>query len=785
MATLEWDFRVVNANTVERALAGIERRVAVHNQRIARTLGQSGRAPGRGAGGGSAGSAANQETAFANKVAVDRLRAETKANLAIQKSQLKRVETVERSELSAINRAKAARLSGVAQEKAFTSKIAIEKMRADAKAQLSGQKMAFQRVQSAERAELSAIRRIESARISSDARAARAAAQELKVRARAADQAWKARERASIKTGRAVGSSVTGAVGGVGRLAGAALSIGGGFALAGALSAQQSEAAQASDLANQAGTPEQKGQLLKEARSVRGATGAEALSGMGEFYTKTGDMSTARQMIGQLSDLSIATGTDLGEMGATAGEVFNVLKDQISDPVERMKQMGDVMRTLAQQGSMGAVEIRDLATQFGKLGGATRDFEGGAPELLKMVGAFAQVSKAAGGSSSAEDAATSVARLGSDIVTNKKKFKALGVNIKSTADPTKLRNPMEIIADVLDKTGGDVEKTSGLLGMESRKVLKGFTGTYGEAEKKEKGSGKAAVMAKFQEFAGANLSQEDINERVGSRMEDSDMQFKEAMKKFNAAMGTQMLPAITKLIPKFVELIEPMTKFAAGAAKVAEYLIDNPLKGLGAIVGAKITADIAGAKLSEVLAKTVATSLGKSLGIIGIAAATFEIGTAAIDILFNEKASMQKENVRRTVNAANLQGRAISEMRDGGLTDATHKELQTTKSALTASGATPTTAGLGQLLMSAFLKMPTPGISELLKNSVTGSGPGISSAFTVPEQEQRRSNDIADAAQIQKILELAAKAAGDMQTSASKMAANAINRSNQPTNPVK
>jgi len=649
LATLEWDFRVVNANTVDRALAGIERRVAVHNQRIARTLGQSGRAPGRGA--GSAGGAANQETAFANKVAVDRLRAETKANLAIQKSQLKRVETVERSELSAINRAKAARLSGVAQEKAFTSKVAIEKMRADAKAQLSGQKMAFQRVQSAERAELSAIRRIESARISSDARAARAAAQEIKVRARAADQAWKARERASVKTGRAVGSSVTGAVGGVGRLAGAALSIGGGFALAGALSAQQSEQAQASKLANQADMPGQKGQILKEAQNVRGFTGSEALSGMESFVTLTGDLQTARTLIGELGDLSLATGTDLGDMGAVAGEVFNALKTSVTDPVERMKQMKDVMRTLAQQGTMGAVEIRDLASQFGKLGAATQMFEGKSSDKLKLVGAFAQVAKESGGSASAEDAATSVARFGSDVVTNRKKFAAIGVDVTSKTDKTKLRDPMEIIADVLDKTGGDVTKTSGLLGMESRKVLQGFTGTYGEAEKREKGSGKAAVLAKAAAFSGATLTQGDINERVGSRMEDSDMQFKEAMKQFNAAMGTQMLPAITKLIPKFVELIGPMTKIAEAAAHFAAFLIDNPLKGFGAILAAKAAADFVAAGLPAAIGGQMnaivsgfSSSMGAGASAVGKFAGAAGLAGLALYAAYDQFSKLTAEN---------------------------------------------------------------------------------------------------------------------------------------------
>lgn len=101
------------------------------------------------------------------------------------------------------------------------------------------------------------------------------------------------------------------------------------------------------------------------------------------------------------------------------------------------------------------------------------------------------------------------------------------------------------------------------------------------------------------------------------------------------------------------------------------------------------------------------------------------------------------------------------------------------------SGSKPTTGGLGQLLMSEFLYAPGPGISDLIKNSITGTGPGISSAFTVPEQEQRKSNNLKDAAQMQKILELAAKASADMQVSAAAMSTNGPNRTNSPTNPIK
>lgn len=568
MATLEWDFRVTNANVVERALAGIERRVIVHNQRVARSLGQTTKTPSsrtlqaaRGVG---------PEVAAAEKVAQAKMRAEAKVDAYIRKAEFKRARDLE----------KAAE-------------------RAAAKA---------------ERDAIRAAKRI-------------AAAEE-----RERKKAEKAAKASQIRTGRAIGNSVTGAIGGVGRLAGAALGIGGGFAVAGAIENQMSEEAKASQLANQAGTPSDKKQILTDARSVKGFTGAEALSGMEAIVTKTGDLKLARTIIGDLGTLALATGSDLGDLGATAGQVFNVLKDQIQDPKEQLSELKSIMGTLAQQGAMGAVEIRDLAVNFGKLGAATRGFEGGSSNLLKTMGAFAQVAVARGGASSSEEAATASARLAGDIVTNKKKFQALGIDIKSKTDKTKLRDPVEIIAEVLGKTGGDIEKTSGLFGMESKKIFAGLSPVFAEAEKRKKGSGVDAVKAEVAKYASAFSSDDSLNTRANSRLDDSDLQFKEAMKQFNAEVGSKLLPAITKLIPKIAELAPTMGRLAEKAVAFAEFFEKNPLAGIGAIMAAQVTADMARAGLGNLVAGQMTQIVGAfstSLAAGGAALATFALAAGA------------------------------------------------------------------------------------------------------------------------------------------------------------
>lgn len=550
MATLEYDFRVVGERALDRAFAGVERRIVRHNAFLARQMGAK---PG----------AASKGPAAA------------KQNAANHYAQI----------------GKAAQAQYL---KEGRDRIALEKRVANEKERL--------------------VKREEARRIRS---AERIAAAERRAADRAGKAAMRSRQRFASATAGRVGAAGRNALSAVGGLATGALAIGGGFALAGALSTQSREQAKASQLANQAGNPALKGQLLREARGVRGFTGEEALGGIEEFVTKTGDLETARGLIGKIGELALATGADLGDLGATAGQAFNVLSDQIADPAERLKELNSLMGVLAQQGAMGTIEIRDLAHDFGKLGAATRAFEGSSPDLLRAMGAMAQVAARSGGAESSADASTAAMRLSSDIVTNRKKFKNLGVDIKSKSDPTKLRNPLEIIGDVLEKTGGDVEKTGGLFGQESKKIFTGFGSVFSAAEKKKKGSGRAALMAEFGRFAGAKLDPAALKERAASRLSDPDLQFKETLKQFNTALGESLLPTLTRLIPQFSKLLPYIERAAVLFGRLIDSFAKNPIEGLGKLILMKIAADLAMANIGSVLKNGIEKAINATMGAFG------------------------------------------------------------------------------------------------------------------------------------------------------------------------
>lgn len=623
MALLQYDFRVINENAIHAALGSIERRVAQHNARM------------RTAFGGTPVARAGRTVTTTGRTVADRIvreeeKAANKATLYWQKA---------------------------------------------------AQRAADFRIREEERANRAIQRGHERTIRKAEAEGRRLGGAQFR-----ASQAFARRERAErVTASRAIvggiGRSAVGALGAVGSYAGAALGIAGGFAAGSALQTQVSESSRAARLANSAGAPQIKGDLLRQAQGVKGFTGGEALAGLESFVEKTGDLESARGLLGDLSQLALATGSDLGDLGATAGQAFNVLRKQIDDPVLRMKEMRGVMRTLAAQGRMGAVEVRDLATEFGKLGAATLAFEGGSPDLLKQMGAFAQIAIASGGANSSADAATAASRLASDIVTNRKRFKNLGVDIQSKKDPTKLRNSADIMLDVLDATGGDVTKTAGLFGQESVKIFRGLSSTYSAAETKEKGSGRKAVEAELKGFAAATLTDSEISQQAGSMLAEPELQFKEAMKEFNAAIGKELLPVLTRLVPEFTALVPSAAKAARVFGVIAENLARDPISGIGHIIAAKIAVDLAGAGIGAAAKKAFEASLSSGLSgalgkgglVIGTIVGAIELAQLTVKMLEMEGETAAKA---ATAGANEVRERAKSELlTTGTLSEATRAEL--------------------------------------------------------------------------------------------------------------
>lgn len=542
--------------------------------------------------------------------------------LAADASQVKRVLRGVEAEAKASNRrmARDAQTSVASvSRRASTSADARAGQRAQEQAEKQRSRAALQNIKTEERERLRSAKAIAGAQESLDRQRSRALLAQHREGEREQRRALSASARAVQRVRGGAASGIGSAIGTVGRFGGAALGLAGGFGAAAALDEQLSIKRGASKLAISGGAPDQKRQLEQESLGVKGFTGTETLGAMSGFVEKTGNLGAARALIQDIGKLSLATSADFAEMGVAAGQAFNVIKDTIQDPKKQIEAVNDVMRTLAAQGNLGAVEIKDMATELAGLGAATRKFDGGPVELLKTVGAMAQASVARGGAASAPEATTAVTRFAQDIVQNQGKFAAADIDVfKKGSGNTKLRGPEDIMLDVLSKTGGDLTKINDMFGVFAERAVGGFSPLFVDAEKQKKGSGRAAVKAEFDRFQKAGLSDAQVNERAGLRMSDDDIKMKEAAKIFNAAVGDQLAPVASGLAKSFADMAPQVGGVTKALGKFVSYVVNNPFEGIGLLVGGKIAKDLAGAGLGNIISGEITGKLGAAFSAAGV-----------------------------------------------------------------------------------------------------------------------------------------------------------------------
>lgn len=303
-------------------------------------------------------------------------------------------------------------------------------------------------------------------------------------------------------------------------------------------------------------------ELMNDALDVGTRTGTDAntiMEGLGKFVGLTGDLKTGREMMESLAMLAKATGSEFDDMAAAAGNVSMNL-DNTPDKAKRVEA---VMRVIAGQGKMGAVEIKDMATQMAKIASQAGQFEGPVEDTIATLGAMAQESRAHGASASATQAATSVASFVSMLKTPKRaeKFEAAtGTKVFNPATGM-LRDPRSIIKEALTKVGMDPIKLKEIFAnVQGARAMEGFATIYRRA-----GGGKAgldAVDAEFERLRNAAVSEAEIRESFARAMKSGPSQaeaFNQQMRKTALQMQDALLPALVALAPAVVSATQ---KFA-------------------------------------------------------------------------------------------------------------------------------------------------------------------------------------------------------------------------------
>lgn len=358
--------------------------------------------------------------------------------------------------------------------------------------------------------------------------------------------------------------------------------------------------------------------LETEARKVANETAqnaGDALDGLIAFTEKTGDLDTGRKILKDMAVLSKATGSSMSDTVLAAAAVSN----QLGDIPNKGKAAAEVMRVFAGQGQVGAIEIRNMATQMTKLAAQARNFhvnkETGAllsshgvttdiGQSIAVLGALSQASMQTGGRGTATTATNSAAAFVRDLSgkTATKRFKAAGIGIYDDATHTHQRDPVDIIRDILTKTQGKGDQITALMSnVNSRAPVMAFAAHYNAAreaarkagpppvmgadgkmhqpthwasakdeEQAENAAGLKAVTEKYNEFLDVTMSQQEIQDKFALAMQTSESQvtvFNNKMAEASAQIMDQLMPAMIQLAPAAVQLagvfVESVGKLAS------------------------------------------------------------------------------------------------------------------------------------------------------------------------------------------------------------------------------
>lgn len=202
-----------------------------------------------------------------------------------------------------------------------------------------------------------------------------------------------------------------------------------------------------------AGMYDQLNEKIQKTSKATNQLQGDVTNALQAFVERSGDIGTATRNIelyGRVATATSASLEDVARAGEALSSKFNI-KDQ-----------GGAFAILAAQAKAGAIELRDIATQgntvftaarAANIGGVGHEEQG-----VRQIGGLLQdiAGGARGaGKTTAADTAVQVNAIFSQIRQKADKIEALGVQVGN-------RNYIDVIRDLITKTGGDAKQLSGI-----------------------------------------------------------------------------------------------------------------------------------------------------------------------------------------------------------------------------------------------------------------------------------------------------------------------------------
>ncbi len=484
----------------------------------------------------------------------------------------------------------------------------------------------------AERAMQNEVRAFEKAENEKTRIAARLTAQRSRDEQRAAEanQKFFKSITGSAASGYAAGRSRVNGI--AGQVGGLVTQLGGGFSVADSVQRSVSlrhEAAVLSASTELAGPGVRKistKEIEGKARAIgaeQGIDPSEVLKGFDEVKKLTGDLDKAMQIMPGIAKLATATGGKLSEMSGLAANIL------ASNPNISNKELDQQMRVFTRQGVVGGVEVADFAKYGSRLTAGASLFGGDASKNQATLGAMAQMSRQYGGASSAAEASLSSQRFATDVAKHSKQLEAKGIKVSDGKGG--LRDAQSILADMVDKTGGDVTKLGSMgLGERGVKALTGVSAIYKNAGGGDKG--KEAVKAEFAKYT-TGVTEGEVGAANKRVLGEADAKMEQIRQKFDQAISEKLVPKLLELVPvleklipqfvdvlstglpAFVEFLKSIAGFADANKDIIKDIASHPI---GSIMAFEVGKSIVAANLGEVIKRLMTGGGGGGAGTPGV-----------------------------------------------------------------------------------------------------------------------------------------------------------------------
>jgi len=674
MALLQYDISVINADSVNKALSSIERRVAQHNARIQAASARVGRVERHAV---SADARATKEPTGVSAAVATRQRQQAEREAAkaktLQERQARLAATLEARRQQQVERQAArekAQQLKLQERQARTAAVAADRQRKQAERRQMIDRAAAERklASDAKRQERERVGR-ENAALAEKVRLERyreavrrnTLHREEVERSRtwAAEERHAQRQALRIAQQRAefakatIGNSanrVAGTLRAVGTTGAAMLGIGGaGMAYSAVTGASRLEEASRRLVVSGTGPGEtQKYQpeaLMRQFVQTGIQTGVnpeDVAAGVQQFVTKVGDLDTAVKNMRVFATTAQATGASVADIASAAADLSEKLD------IKSAQDMGKALATLSVQGKKGAFELRDMAQYLPEMAAAASKFGVKGIPGITALGGIAQIARRATGTGA--EAATSVEAMfrqltaKSPAMQSGQAFSGRKVQIFAATkehpegDPTKgMRDFREIVADVITASRGNLVQLQEVFDIRGIRAVNPLITVFRDAAEKagggEKGAkaGRAAVMEEISRASDVGASFGDIEKDASKTMKSFSVQMEIFQTRVKAAVASQVFPILADLAPKLGELVPYIAQATKAFVDLVKWISDHPKASIAMLIGGQIAADFTRARLGSLVSNLIERAFqGKRVaavaGVTGVAGGAGGIG---------------------------------------------------------------------------------------------------------------------------------------------------------------